>query len=175
MNYNPKMGFSEQDYHLLKTHQKSGGKPYELVDSKKNTVAQLELAANVDNLNDIVVFLNVPALGSSANSLDLVLQFTGAGLDKQVYNIKCSKTAKTTHMITFNNTNGFYELSYSSPASGEIGLEQKGWTAKCFNPIYNTQIGTFVQIPVTKISLSVDSIGEDENLPVNTILGVYAR
>lgn len=25
MNYNPKMGFSEQDYHLLKTHQSSGG------------------------------------------------------------------------------------------------------------------------------------------------------
>lgn len=25
MNYNPRMGFSEQDYHLLKTHQSSGG------------------------------------------------------------------------------------------------------------------------------------------------------
>ena len=27
MNYNPRMGFNEQDYHLLKTHQSSGGKP----------------------------------------------------------------------------------------------------------------------------------------------------
>ena len=25
MNYNPRTGFSEQDYHLLKTHQSSGG------------------------------------------------------------------------------------------------------------------------------------------------------
>lgn len=25
MNYNPRMGFHEQDYHLLKTHQSSGG------------------------------------------------------------------------------------------------------------------------------------------------------
>ena len=25
MNYNPRMGFNEQDYHLLKTHQSSGG------------------------------------------------------------------------------------------------------------------------------------------------------
>lgn len=30
MNCNPHMPFSEQDYHLLKTHQSSGGKPYEL-------------------------------------------------------------------------------------------------------------------------------------------------
>lgn len=27
MNYNPRMGFNEQDYHLLKTHQSSGSKP----------------------------------------------------------------------------------------------------------------------------------------------------
>lgn len=30
MNYNPRMGFSEQDYHLLKTHQSSGGIKQEL-------------------------------------------------------------------------------------------------------------------------------------------------
>lgn len=175
MNYNPHTPFSEQDYHLFKTHQSPGGKPYELVAVVKNTVAQTELVADVDNLNDIVVFLNVPALGNSVSAADLALQFTGAGLDKQVYQIKASKTLRTTHMITFNNNNGFYELSYSSPASGEIGLEQKGWTAKCFNPIYNSAIGTFVQIPVTKITLSIDSFGDPDEFPINTIMGVMAR
>lgn len=35
MNYNPRMGFNEQDYHLLKTHQSSGGsgKPEYTTDS----------------------------------------------------------------------------------------------------------------------------------------------
>lgn len=178
MNYNPKMGFSEQDYHLLKTHQSSGGsgKLYELVTVSKNTVAQTELVANVEELNDIVVFLNVPALGSSVSAESLVLQFTGTGgLDKQIYDIQASKTTKTTHVITFNNTAGFYEISYSSPADGEIGLNQKGWTAKTFNAAYNDQLGTFIQIPVTKISLTIDSIGDPDNLPVNTIIGVYSR
>ena len=177
MNYNPRMGFNEQDYHLLKTHQSSGGsgKPYELITVAKNTVAQLELVANVDNLNDFAVFLNVPALGSSAQSPSLILQFTGDGLDKQIYGIECSKTARTSHMVTFNNTNGFYELSYSSPANGEIGLNQKGWVAKTWNAAYNTNIGSFTQIPVTKITLSVDSLGADENLPVGTQMGVLAR
>ena len=178
MNYNPKMGFSEQDYHLLKTHQSSGSnsKPYELVTVERNTQAQAELDSILEKpLNDIVVFLNVPALGSSAQSTELVLTFTGDGLNKQLYQIKCSKTAKTTHFITFNNTNGFYEMSYSTPADGTIGLDQSSWTAKTFNPLYNNQLGTFTQIPVTEINLSVDSLGADENLPANTIMGVYAR
>ena len=175
MNYNPRMGFNEQDYHLLKTHQSSGSKPYELITVVKNTVAQLELSADVDNLNDIVVMLNVPALGNSVSAAELLLQFTGDGLDKQVYGITASKTAKTTHIITFNNTNGFYELSYSSPANGEIGFDQKGWTAKTFNAEYNTNLGSFTQIPVSKIILSIDSVGNPDNLPVNTIMGVYAR
>lgn len=176
MNYNPRMGFNEQDYHLLKTHQSSGGKPYEIVTIEKNTVAQLQLVANVDNLNDIAVFLNVPALGSSAQSNELVLQFTGDnGLNKQVYQIACSKTARTSHMVTFNNTDGFYELSYSTPANGEIGLNQKSWTAKTWNAAYNTNIGSFTQIPVTKITLSVDNLADDENLPVGTQMGVLAR
>lgn len=177
MNYNPRMGFSEQDYHLLKTHQSSGdsGKPYEIVTVEKNTVAQLQLVANVDNLNDIAIFLNVPPLGSAAQSTELVLQFTGTGLDKQVYQIACSKTARTSHMITFNNTDGFYELSYSTPANGEIGLNQKSWVAKTWNAAYNTNIGSFTQIPVTKITLSVDNLADDENLPVGTQMGVLAR
>ena len=177
MNYNPRMGFNEQDYHLLKTHQSSGGsgKPYELITVVKNTVAQTELSANVDNLNDFAVFLNVPALGSSAQSSSLILQFTGDGLDKQIYQIECSKTDRTSHMITFNNTNGFYELSYSSPANGEIGFNQKSWVAKTWNAAYNTNIGSFTQIPVNKITLSVDSLGADENLPVGTQMGVLAR
>ena len=51
MNYNPRMGFNEQDYHLLKTHQSSGGsgKPYEKITFERNTAAQPELVANVDN------------------------------------------------------------------------------------------------------------------------------
>lgn len=175
MNYNPRMSFNEQDYHLLKTHQSSGSKPYELVTVAKNTVAQSQLVADVDNLNDIVVFLNVPALGNAVSATELLLRFTGTGLDKQVYSITASKTAKTTHMITFKNTDGFYELSYSTPASGKIGFNQQGWTAKTFNAAYNDQLGTFTQIPVIKISLSVNSIGNPDNLPVNTILGVYAR
>ena len=176
MNYNPHTPFSEEDYHLLKTHQSSGSKPYELVTNKKTTVAQLQLVANVDNLNDITVFLNIPALGSSAQSTELVLQFTGDnGLDKQVYQIACSKTARTSHMVTFKNTDGFYELSYSTPANGKIGLDQKSWTAKTLNAAYNTNIGSFTQIPVTKITLSVDNLVDDENLPVGTQIGVLAR
>ena len=177
MNYNPHTPFTEQDYHLLKTHQSSGssGKLYEIVTIEKNTVAQLQLVANVDNLNDIVIFLNVPALDSAAQSTELVLQFTGAGLDKRVYQIACSKIAKTTHMITFNNTNGFYELSYPTPANGEIGLTQKGWLAKTWNAEYNTNIGSFTQIPVTKITLSVDNLADDENMLVGTQMGVLAR
>ena len=175
MNYNPRMGFNEQDYHLLKTHQSSGGKPYELITVVKNTVAQLELVADVDNLNDIVVILNVPALGSAAVSNQLVLQFTGDGLDKQIYEINCNKTQRTVHVITFNNTNGFYELSYSSPANGEIGLNQKGWVAKTLNPAYTGNVGGKAGIPVTKIAVSVDSLGEDQNLPVGIQMLVYAR
>lgn len=176
MNYNPRTPFSEQDYHLLKTHQSFGSKPYEIVTIEKNTVAQLQLVANVDNLNDIAVFLNVPALGSSAVSTELVLQFTGDNdLDKQVYQITCSKTARTSHMVTFKNTDGFYELSYCSPANGEIGLDQKSWAAKTWNAEYNTNIGRFTQIPVNKITLSVDNLGADENLPVGTQMGVLAR
>ena len=175
MNYNSHMPFSEQDYHLLKTHQSSGDKPYELITVVKNTVDQLELSADVDNVNDIVVILNVPALGSSATSPSLILQFTGDGLDKQIYDIECSKTARTVHVITFNNTNGFYELSYSSPANGRIGANQKGWVAKTLNPAYTENAGGKAGIPVNKIAVSVDSFGTDENLPVNTILGVYAR
>lgn len=176
MNYNPHTPFSEQCYHLLKTHQSSGSKPYEIVTIEKNTVAQLQLVANVDNLNDIVVFLNVPELGSSAKSTELVLQFTGDNkLDKQVYQIACSRTARTSHMVTFNNTDGFYELSYSTPANGEIGLNQKSWVAKTWNAAYNTNIGSFTQIPVTKITLSVDNLADDENLPVGTQMGVLAR
>ena len=170
------MPFGEQDYHLLKTHQSSGSKPYEIVTVEKNTVAQLQLVANVDNLNDIAVFLNVPALGSSAQSTELVLQFTGDNeLDKQVYQISCSRTARTSHMVTFNNTNGFYELSYCTPANGEIGLNQKSWAAKTWNAKYNTNIGSFTQIPVNKITLSVDNLTDDENLPVGTQMGVLAR
>lgn len=95
MNYNPRMRFSEQDYHLLKTHQSSGSKPY--------------------------------------------------------------------------------ELSYSTPANGEIGLEQKGWVAKTLNPAYTTNVGGKAGIPVTKLTLSVDNLGEDQNLPVGTQMLVYAR
>ena len=78
MNYNPRMGFNEQDYHLLKTHQSSGSsgsKPYELITTiqKKNTDAKAELTVNVDNLNDIVVLLNVPALGNSVATDELML------------------------------------------------------------------------------------------------------
>lgn len=175
MNYNPRMGFNEQDYHLLKTHQSSGGKPYELITVVKNTVAQLELSADVDNLNDIVVILNVPALGSSAQSPSLILQFTGDGLDKQIYGIDCSKTARTVHVITFNNTNGFYELSYSSPANGKIGLDQKGWVAKTLNPAYTENVGGKAGIPVNKIAVSVETAIEVENLPVGTQMLVYAR
>ena len=176
MNYNPHTPFGEQDYHLLKTHQSSGGsKPYELVTNKKTTVAQLQLVADVDNLNDVVVILNVPELGSAAISKELVLQFTGNGLDKQIYQIVCNKTTRIVHVITFNNTNGFYELSYSSPANGEIGLEQKGWVAKTLNPAYNTNVGGKAGIPVTQIKVSVDNLGEDENLPVGTQMLVYAR
>ena len=175
MNYNPRMGFSEQDYHLLKTHQSSGSKPYELITNKKTTAAQLELVANVDNLNDIVVVLNVPALGSAAQSINLVLQFTGDGLDKQIYDIECSKTARTVHVITFNNTNGFYELSYSSPANGKIGANQKGWVAKTFNPAYTENVGGKAGIPVNKITVSIETAIEVENLPVGTQMLVYAR
>ena len=175
MNYNPRMGFNEQDYHLLKTHQSSGGKPYELITVKKNTVAQLQLVADVDNLNDIVVILNVPALGSSAQSPSLILQFTGDGLDKQIYQIECNKTARTVHVITFKNTDGFYELSYSSPANGKIGLNQKGWVAKTLNPAYTENAGGKAGIPVNKIKVSVDNLLEDENLPVGVQMLVYAR
>lgn len=177
MNYNPRMGFSEQDYHLLKTHQSSGGsgKPYELITNKKTTVAQLELVADVDNLNDVVVILNVPTLGSSAQSLSLVLKLTGDGLDKQIYEIDCSKTARTVHVITFKNTDGFYELSYSSPANGKIGVNQKGWVAKTLNPAYTENAGGKAGIPVTKITVSVDNLGADENLPIGVQMLVYAR
>ena len=176
MNYNPRMGFNEQDYHLLKTHQSSGGKPYELITNKKTTVAQLQLTADVDNLNDIVVILNVPALGSSAQSPSLALQFTGDGLDKQIYEINCSKTARTVHVITFNNTNGFYELSYSSPANGKIGYySQKGWVAKTLNPAYTENAGGKAGIPVNKITVSVETAIDEENLPVGTQMLVYAR
>lgn len=175
MNYNPHMGFGEQDYHLLKTHQSSGSKPYELITNKKTTTAQLELVANVDNLNDVVVMLNVPALGSSAQSPSLVLQFTGDGLDKQIYEINCNKTQRTVHVITFKNTDGFYELSYSSPANGKIGSNQKGWVAKTFNPAYTENAGGKAGIPVTKITASVETALDVENLPVGTQMLVYAR
>ena len=176
MNYNPRMGFSEQDYHLLKTHQSSGGKPYELITEVKNTAAQLQLVADVDNLNDIVVILNVPELSSTAVSNNLILQFTGIGLDKQIYNITCNKTQRTVHTITFNNTNGFYELSYSSPANGKIGyFSQKGWVAKTLNPAYTENAGGKTGIPVSKIKVSVDPNGDNENLPVGTQMLVYAR
>ena len=176
MNYNPRMGFNEQDYHLLKTHQSSGGKPYELAANMKTTAAQLELVADVDNLNDIVVVLNVPALGSSAVSNNLILQFTGIGLDKQIYNITCNKTQRTVNVITFNNTNGFYELSYSSPANGKIGYyNQKGWVAKTLNPAYTENAGGKAGIPVNKIKVSVDPEDDFENLPVGTQMLVYAR
>lgn len=172
MNYNPRMGFNEQDYHLLKTHQSSGNKPYELITNKKTTVAQLALSADVDNLNDIVVVLNVPELGSAAQVDELVLQFTGNGLDKRIYQITCNKTQRTVHVITFNNTNGFYELSYSSPANGKIGsYNQKGWVAKTLNPAYTENAGGKTGIPVNKITVFVD----DENLPVGTQMLVYAR
>lgn len=171
MNYNPRMGFSEQDYHLLKTHQSSGNKPYKLAINKKTTVAQLELPVDVDNLNDIVVILNIPALGSTAQSTELILLFTGDGLSKQVHQITCSKTARTSHIITFKNTDGFYELSYCTPANGQIGLNQKSWAAKTWNAAYNTNIGSFTQIPVTKITLTSD----EENLPINTQMLVMAR
>ena len=169
------MGFNEQDYHLLKTHQSSGGKPYELITVVKNTVAQLELSANVDNLNDIVVILNVPEVGSTDNPTELTLQFTGDGLDKRVYQIICNKTKRTVHVITFNNTDGFYELSYSSPANGKIGLDQKGWVAKTLNPAYTENAGGKAGIPVNKIKVSVDNLLEDENLPVGVQMLVYAR
>lgn len=175
MNYNPRMGFNEQDYHLLKTHQSSGGKPYELITNKKNTVAQLELTADVDNLNDIVVVLNVPALGSTAQSPSLVLQFTGDGLDKQIYEINCHKTQRTVHVITFKNTDGFYELSYSTPANGKIGANQKSWVAKTLNPAYTENVGGKTGIPVNKITVSVETAIEEENLPVGTQMLVYAR
>lgn len=176
MNYNPRMGFNEQDYHLLKTHQSSGSKPYELITNKKTTVAQLELTADVDNLNDIVVILNVPALGSTAVATNLILRFTGDVLDKQIYNITCNKTQRTVHTITFNNTNGFYELSYSSPANGKIGYyNQKGWVAKTLNPAYTENVGGKTGIPVNKITVSVDPEDDFENLPVGTQMLVYAR
>lgn len=176
MNCNPHMPFSEQDYHLLKTHQSSGGSgKYELITNKETTVAQLNLVADVDNLNDVVVILNVPALGSAAQSPGLVLQFTGNGLDKQIYEIYCSKTARTVHVITFKNTDGFYELSYSSPASGKIGALQKGWVAKTLNPAYTENAVGKAGIPVTKITVSVETAIDVENLPVGTQLLVYAR
>lgn len=179
MNYNPRMGFNEQDYHLLKTHQSSGSsgsKPYELVATvKKNTAVKSELTVDVDNLNDIVVLLNVPALGSSVATNELSLQFTGNGLDKQVHNISASETTNTTHMITFKNTDGIYELSYSTPAGGDMGYHQQGWTAKTFNAEYNVQLGTFTQIPVTKISLMMYSPESYDGLPVNTTMEVFAR
>ena len=175
MNYNPRMGFNEQDYHLLKTHQSSGGKPYELITNKKTTVAQLQLVANVDNLNDIVVILNLPEVGNIDNPTELTLQFTGDGLDKRVYQIICNKTKRTVHVITFNNTNGFYELSYSSPANGKVGLDQKGWVAKTLNPAYTENAGGKAGIPVNKIKVSVDNLIDDENLPVGVQMLVYAR
>lgn len=38
MNYNSRMGFSEQDYHLLKTHQSSGGNESEVITLPSNTL-----------------------------------------------------------------------------------------------------------------------------------------
>ena len=173
------MGFNEQDYHLLKTHQSSGGsgsKPYELVATvKKNTAAKADLTVDVDNLNDIVVLLDVPALGDGVVTNELMLQFTGDGLDKQVHNINASKTAQTTHMITFKNTDGIYELSYSTPAGGSAGYQQQSWTAKTFNAEYNNQFGTFTQIPVSKITLTMFAPDGRDGLPVNTTIEVYAR
>lgn len=47
-------------------------------------------------------------------------------------------------------------------------------TARTWNAAYNTNIGSFTQIPVNKITLSVDNLGADENLPVGTQMGVLA-
>ena len=66
-------------------------------------------------------------------------------------------------------------MSYSSPANGEIGLNQKGWVAKTLNPAYNSNAGGKAGIPVSKIAVSVDSLGADENLPIGVQMLVYAR
>ena len=78
-------------------------------------------------------------------------------------------------MITFKNTDGIYELSYSTPADGSMGYHQQGWTAKTFNAKYNDQLGIFTQIPVSKITLTMYAPDSYDGLPVNTTIEVYAR
>ena len=62
MNYNPRMGFNEQDYHLLKTHQSSGvsGIKQELIIDDNTGITRISFDNQHNYMFDIVCNVVVP-------------------------------------------------------------------------------------------------------------------
>lgn len=176
MNFNPKTGFSEQDYQLLKSAVAGAGgatKPYEFYETISITSSTPQWDKTLDDaLDDFLVFIYLPSLGSSypSENLNLCMRGTNSTLTKYVA-IQGSKTTATSHAISFKNTEGVFELSYNKPCTGEIGVAtQIGWVAKTTASGLETSYQSFQKLPVKTLQLT----GADD-IPAGTVVVILKR
>lgn len=101
MNYNPKMGFSEQDYHLLKTHQSSGGSSAIKQELLKG-ITQIEFDDQHNYMFDIV-FDNYLLAGSSDFTFT---GSTGCKITKKTSASNIDLVGRMTISIATNSENG---------------------------------------------------------------------
>lgn len=140
MNYNPKMGFSEQDYHLLKTHQSSGsasGVKQELL----KEITQIEFDDQHNYTFDIVCDCYSEGSVSFSGSSGCTVSRIGSTAPSNV-----GEVSKMTITVATNGDNGTrgqiefggvkYKITCSSGSSWTITLP----TGYFFNGV-KTEVG----------------------------------
>ncbi len=171
MNFNPKTGFSEQDYQLLKSAVAGvggGAKPYEFLEQIPITASTPEWTKTLAApLNDLIILIYLPPTSSQ---LILRLRGTTSTLTKYVALATDANTG-TSHCVSFKNTEGIYEMSYNHPCTGEVGVAaQIGWAAKTPNSGLENSYQPFLQLPVSQLHIE----GSDD-IPAGTVVVILKR
>ena len=128
MNYNPRMGFNEQDYHLLKTHQSSGSSGIKQ-DLLKN-ISWIKFDNQHNYMFDIVCDCYLTPGGSStipsfsgSSGCNIVRKSNPTNVDTvshMVITIATNNEAGTNGQIFWNG--GIYNITCTSGTSWTITL-----------------------------------------------------
>lgn len=101
MNYNPRMGFSEQDYHLLKTHQSSGGSSAIKQELLTDDVHSITFDNQHNYMFDLVCDTYLEGSYSFAGSTGCTISKVGSANPSNV-----EATSRMTVSVTTNTDNG---------------------------------------------------------------------
>ena len=128
MNYNPRMGFNEQDYHLLKTHQSSGGSS--IKQELFKNISWIEFDDQHNYMFDIVCDCYLTPSGTS-----VIPSFSGSSGCNIVKKTNPTNVDTVSHMVITIATNnetgtkgqifwngGIYDITCTSGTSWTINL-----------------------------------------------------